>query len=222
MTLNTQPIAQHPQNLGSFSKRFTPRFGMLCLMSAVLLSGCVSTGEYEAEKAKALNFQRLLAQEEQRTDELDARLQEMQQEVSSLGSQNRELAAERDTLRDQVSHQQAGVQDGNASGSASDMNISPDASFSDPALSEFELSDFSFDESEFSDLGMEKADAGRMDMKQSDTTGMGTPTYYTVIHGDTLYRISRTYDVTVEQLKKWNNLTDNIIAIGQRLIVSQP
>lgn len=190
-------------------------------MSAVLLSGCVSTGQYEAEKAKALNFQRLLAQEEQRTDELDARLQEMQQEVSSLGSQNRELTAERDALRDQVLNQPARVQDGNASGPASDMNLSPDASFSDPALSEFELSDFSFDESEFNDLGMEKADAD-MDMAQSDTTGMGTPNYYTVVKGDTLYRISRTYDVTVEQLKKWNNLTDNIISIGQRLIVSQP
>ena len=191
-------------------------------MSAVLLSGCVSTGEYEAEKAKALNFQRLLAQEEQRTDELDARLQEMQQEVSSLGSQNRELAAERDALKDQVSQQQARVQDGNTSDSASDMDISPDMSFSDPALSEFELSDFSFDESEFNDLGIEKADAGHMDMEQSDATGMGTPTYYTVVKGDTLYRISRTYGVTVEQLKRWNNLTDNIIGIGQRLIVSQP
>ncbi|MDE0404199.1 MAG: LysM peptidoglycan-binding domain-containing protein [Nitrospira sp.] len=191
-------------------------------MSAVLLSGCVSTGQYEAEKAKALNFQRLLAQEEQRTDELDARLQEMQQEVSSLGSQNRELAAERDALRNQVSLQQTRVQDANASDSASDMDISPDMSFSDPALSEFELSDFSFDESEFNDLGIEKAEAGSMDMEQSDTTGMGTPTYYTVIKGDTLYRISHTYGVTVEQLKKWNNLTDNIISIGQRLIVSQP
>ena len=222
MTLHTQPVAQHPQNPGSFSKKFAPRFGMLCLMSAVLLSGCVSTGEYEAEKAKALNFQRLLAQEEQRTDELDARLQEMQQEVSSLGSQNRELTAERDTLRDQVSQQQSRVQDGDASDSASDMDLSPDMSFSDPTLSEFDLSDFSFDESEFNDLGIEKADAGRMDMERSDATGMGTPTYYTVVKGDTLYRISRTYGVTVPQLKRWNNLTDNIIGIGQRLIVSQP
>ena len=222
MTLHTQPVAQHPQNPGPCSKRLAPRFAMLCLMSAVLLSGCVSTGEYEAEKAKALNFQRLLAQEEQRTDELDARLQEMQQEVSSLGSQNRELAAERDALRDQASKQQARVQEGNISDSASGMDLSPDMSFSDPALSEFELSDFSFDESEFNDLGIEKADAGRMDMERSDATGMGTPTYYTVVKGDTLYRISRTYGVTVEQLKRWNNLTDNIISIGQRLIVSRP
>ena len=222
MTFTPQSGTRHQHNISASSTKLTFRFGMLCLMSAVLLSGCVSTGEYEAEKAKALNFQRLLAQEEQRTDELDARLQEMQQEVSSLGSQNRELAAERDALRDQVSHQQAGVQDGNASDPARDMDLSPDMSFSDPALSEFELSDFSFDESEFNDLGIEKADAGSMDMERSDATGMGTPTYYTVVKGDTLYRISRNYGVTVEQLKKWNNLTDNIIGIGQRLIVSQP
>ncbi len=222
MTVKTRPLAQYPQNLGSFSKRFAPRFGMLCLMGAVLLSGCVSSGEFEAEKAKALNFQRLLAQEEQRTDELDARLQEMQQEVSSLGSQNRELAAERDALQDQVSNQQASVQDGNASDPASDMDLSSDMSFSDPSLSEFDLSDFSFDESEFNDLGTEKADAGQMDMERSDVTGMGTPIYHTVVKGDTLYRLSKRYGVTVPQLKKWNNLTDNIISIGRQLIVSQP
>ena len=218
MTLNPQPCAQYPQNLGLFSKQLTPWFGMLCLMSVILLSGCVSSGEYEAEKAKSLNFQRLLAQEEQRTDELDARLQEMQQEVSSLGSQNRELAAERDALQDKITRQSANEQ----AGDASDMDISPDMSFSDPSLSEFDLSDFSFDESEFNDLGIEKADTGRMDMERSDATGMGTTTYYTVVKGDTLYRISRKYGVTVEQLKKWNNLTDNIISIDQRLIVGQP
>lgn len=223
MILNPQPSAQYPQHLGLFSKQLTPWFGMFCLMSTILLSGCVSSGEFEAEKAKALNFQRLLAQEEQRTDELDARLQEMQQEVSSLGSQNRELAAERDALQDKIASQTAG----DAADSASDMDLSPDMSFSDPSLSEFDLSDFSFDESEFNDLGTEKADAGQMDMERSDVTGMGTPTYHTVGKKkdgspQTLWSISRTYGVTVEQLQQWNNLTDHIIKVGQRLIVSQP
>ncbi len=181
-------------------------------MSAALVSGCVSSGEYEAEKARALNFQRLLAQEEQRTGELDNRLQEAQQEITSLDSQNRELSAERDSLRDQVGRQQKGAPASDMPGTSSDMGISPDMSFSDPSLSEFELSDFSFDESDFNDLGMGKTDVG----------GFGDPTYYTVIQGDTLYRISRTYGVTVDQLKQWNHLTDNIISIGQRLIVSQP
>ena len=222
MTLKPQPGARHQQNLGPSSTKLTLRFGMLCLMSAVLVSGCVSSGQYEAEKAKALNFQRLLAQEEQRTGELDARLQEARQEISSLGSQNRELSAERDALRDQVERRPANAPASPMPGDSADMDISPDMSFSDPALSEFELNDFSFDESEFNDLGMEKNDATGMDMGRADAGGFGTPTYYTVVKGDTLYRISRTYGVTVDQLKRWNNLTDNIISIGQRLIVSRP
>lgn len=222
MTLKPQPGARHQQNLGSSSTELTLRFGMLCLMSAVLVSGCVSSGQYEAEKAKALNFQRLLAQEEQRTGELDARLQEARQEISSLGSQNRELSAERDALRDQIERQPANAPASPMPGDSEDMDISPDMSFSDPALSEFELNDFSFDESEFNDLGIEKNDATGMDMGRADAGGFGTPTYYTVVKGDTLYRISRTYGVPVDQLKRWNNLTDNIISIGQRLIVSRP
>ena len=217
MTLNLQPGAQPQQDLGSSSTRLTLRFGMLCLMSAALVSGCVSSGEYEAEKARALNFQRLLAQEEQRTGELDNRLQEAQQEITSLDSQNRELTVERNSLRDQAERQQKRAPASDMPGTSSDMGMSPDMSFSDPALSEFELSDFSFDESDFNDLGMENTDATGL-----DTPTMGTQTYYTVVQGDTLYRISRTYGVTVNQLKQWNNLIDNIISIGQRLLVSRP
>lgn len=189
-------------------------------MSAILLSGCVSTGEYEAEKAKALNFQRLLAQEEQRTGELDSRLQQAQQEIASLESQNRELAAERDLIRDQVQRQQERAATGDVAG---EMDVSPDMPPPDTSLSEFDLSDFSFDESDFKDLDVDTGDVAGMDMDvDKPAGGLGTPTYYTVVKGDTLYRISRTYDVTIEQLKRWNNLTDNIISIGQRLIVSQP
>ena len=185
---------------------------MLCLLGATLLSGCVSAGEYEAEKARALNYQRLLAQEEQRTGELDTRLQEAQQEIASLGSQNRELSAERDALRDQIERQQTGDPADDVPVTSSDMDVSPDMSLPDPSLSELGLSDFSFDESEFNDLGTEKPNGA----------ALNAPTHYTVVQGDTLYRISRKYGVTVDQLKTWNSLTDNIISIGQRLIVSQP
>ncbi|WP_347174201.1 glucosaminidase domain-containing protein [Polaribacter uvawellassae] len=37
--------------------------------------------------------------------------------------------------------------------------------------------------------------------------------------GETLYSISRKYKITVQQLKKNNNLKDNIISIGQKLII---
>jgi LysM repeat protein len=39
--------------------------------------------------------------------------------------------------------------------------------------------------------------------------------------GETLYRISRQYGVSVEKVKKWNKLQDNTIEIGQKLIVGQ-
>lgn len=40
---------------------------------------------------------------------------------------------------------------------------------------------------------------------------------YRVKKGDTLYSISRRYNLSVEQLKRYNNLTGNTIAIGQTL-----
>ena len=220
MTSNLQSETRDHQDLGSCSTGLTLQVGLLCLMGMTLMTGCVSSGEYEAEKARALNYQRLLAQEEQRTGELDARLQEAQQEITSLGSQNRQLAAERDSLQEQVRRQSEREVPGDMSGTS--LDISPEMSLSDPSLSEFELSDFSFDESDFKDLGMDKADAADLDMGQTNVSGLGTSTYHTVVKGDTLYRLSRTYGVTIEQLKQWNNLTDNIISIGQRLIVSQP
>jgi LysM repeat protein len=38
---------------------------------------------------------------------------------------------------------------------------------------------------------------------------------------ENLYTISKKYDVTVEQLKEWNNLKDNHLRIGQQLIISK-
>lgn len=43
--------------------------------------------------------------------------------------------------------------------------------------------------------------------------------YHMVEPRETLYGISQKYQVTVEQIQKWNNLADTNIQIGQRLIV---
>lgn len=43
-----------------------------------------------------------------------------------------------------------------------------------------------------------------------------------VSQGDNLWRISQTYGVTVDDLKKWNNLSSDVIQIGQKLFVSAP
>lgn len=46
------------------------------------------------------------------------------------------------------------------------------------------------------------------------------PIYYTVKRGDALYKIARTFDVTIADLVKWNNIQNpNLIYVGQVLIV---
>lgn len=42
---------------------------------------------------------------------------------------------------------------------------------------------------------------------------------YRVIKGDTLYSISRKYNISVEQLQNINGLKDNTISIGQELVI---
>ena len=43
--------------------------------------------------------------------------------------------------------------------------------------------------------------------------------YYVVRSGDTLYSIANKYNLTVDELKRLNNLTGNTLSIGQQLIV---
>jgi len=45
---------------------------------------------------------------------------------------------------------------------------------------------------------------------------------HTVKSSETLFSISRQYDVNVDDLKSWNNLMDNNISVGQQLIINQP
>lgn len=47
-----------------------------------------------------------------------------------------------------------------------------------------------------------------------------TTTTYTVVKGDYLSKIANKYGVTVAQLKSWNNLSSDLILIGQRLKVN--
>ncbi|WP_323704248.1 LysM peptidoglycan-binding domain-containing protein [Mammaliicoccus sp. Dog046] len=47
-------------------------------------------------------------------------------------------------------------------------------------------------------------------------------TEYTVVAGDTLSKIASKYDVTVSQLKAWNNLSSDLIIVGQKLSLQAP
>lgn len=42
---------------------------------------------------------------------------------------------------------------------------------------------------------------------------------YTVKKGDSLYSIARVYDTTVDEIKRYNNLTSNDLSIGQRITI---
>jgi LysM repeat protein len=50
-------------------------------------------------------------------------------------------------------------------------------------------------------------------------TNNNNPVYHTVEKKQTLYALSKQYNTTVDNIKKWNNLTDNALSEGTRLVV---
>ncbi len=59
--------------------------------------------------------------------------------------------------------------------------------------------------------------------RQTTTTpAANTATTHTVEAKETLYSIANKYDITVQQLKEWNNLESNELDIGQTIYVKQP
>lgn len=56
----------------------------------------------------------------------------------------------------------------------------------------------------------------------SPVTGQPQDTYHFVKSGETLYSISKTFGVTVEQIRVWNSLSTDQINVGQRLKVRSP
>ncbi|SOD78464.1 LysM peptidoglycan-binding domain-containing protein [Spirosoma fluviale] len=47
-------------------------------------------------------------------------------------------------------------------------------------------------------------------------------TYHTVAKGETMFRISQIYGVTVEQIQSWNKLTDVGVKVGQKIKIVKP
>ena len=209
-------VDPHPSQGFSYLKIMA---GML--VCGGLLTGCVSTEKYEAEKARALNFQRLLAQEEKRTGELNVKYQDAQRQVGSLESQSRDVDAELEALRDQLnrSHDELARVRGGGTAESDDLKLS------EPSISEFGLDDLDFKDSDLakleSDLDLGSNDVPLESMAESTSMAMGSGDFHTVAKGDTLYRLSKQYGVTVDDLKAWNNLADNTIHVGQQIVVSQ-
>ena len=51
------------------------------------------------------------------------------------------------------------------------------------------------------------------------TTGATSPIYHTVAPKEGLYGISKKYNASIEDIKKWNNLSNDALSIGMNIIV---
>jgi LysM repeat protein len=198
----------------------------LVICGGFVLSGCVLTEKYEAEKARSLNFQRLLAQEEKRTSELDSEVKRTKRELSEYEARNRELTAQVQAVREQMSRVQEEAEamkeaallerksktDGKRSQAAA---ASARANKPDAALETADLSGaFTGTPSD----AKEATEVSPMDTTLEMKTGGNI---HVVKPGETLYRISRRYGVSVDKIKKWNKLPDEIIEVGQKLVVGR-
>ena len=76
------------------------------ICGGLLMGGCVMAEKYDAEKARSLNFQRLLAQEEKRTGELDSEAKRSKNELMEYEARNRELMAQLQSSREQLARVQ--------------------------------------------------------------------------------------------------------------------
>jgi flagellum-specific peptidoglycan hydrolase FlgJ len=72
---------------------------------------------------------------------------------------------------------------------------------------------YEFDKVKKKDFKYEKLNRKYEDSKSIDRK------YYQVKKGDTLYSVSRKFGISVDVLKKRNNLKDNTISIGQKLVL---
>jgi len=192
------------------------------ICGGLLLSGCVMAEKYDAEKARSLNFQRLLAQEEKRTGELDSEAKRSKNELMEYEARNRELTAQLQSAREQMARVQEEAEAMKESAllerkAKADMKraLTPmrKAPPVEPTSGSMDLS--------ASALGIAPEVPAVPGPTDSSLGGMRSPMVHVVKPGETLYRISRRYGLTVDKVRKLNKLPDDIIEVGQKLVVGQ-
>ncbi|MCP9463169.1 MAG: LysM peptidoglycan-binding domain-containing protein [Nitrospira sp.] len=205
----------------------TVQAGVLAI-SSLLLSGCVVLEEkYEAEKARSLNFQRLLAQEERRAAELEREVKRTKRELIEFEARNRELLAQVQTLREQMARLQEEAEavkeaallerkaleelrKGGGQATAKAKKGDPPA---EPLPSDDE------GQKSVAKAASKAAKGGGLSQESLPLAKSGT-IIHVVRPGETLFRLSRRYGVETEKLKEMNKLTDDIIEVGQRLVIA--
>jgi LysM repeat protein len=188
----------------------------------LLLGGCVVLEEkYDAEKARSLNFQRLLAQEERRAAELESEVKRTKRELLEFEARNRELLAQIQSIREQMTRLQEETE-----------AVKEAALLERKAMEEMRKLSGQTAKPKKSDLPAESPPSGDkpqptspkaakgVDMpKEPIASGKGGTIIHVVKPGETLFRISRRYGIETEKLRQMNKLPDDIIEVGQRLIV---
>ena len=190
----------------------------ILLCSGLLVSGCVVLEEkYNAEKARSLNFQRLLAQEEKRTAELDSEIRHTKAELAEFEARNRELSAQVQVAREQMGRLQeeteaireATVLERKA---LEDMQRKGHSPFVRPKKAEPPKA------ASGSRSGGNHSDKGMAAVTEPPSK-VPAGTVHVVKPGETLFSIGRRYGIEVDKLKKLNKLPDDIVEIGQKLLL---
>lgn len=191
----------------------------ILLCGGLVVSGCVVLEEkYNAEKARSLNFQRLLAQEEKRTAELDSEIRHTKAELAEFEARNRELSAQVQMAREQMGRLQ---EEAEAIREATllerkaleDMQRKGHSPFPKPKPAELpKAASSGYGGGNRSGKGS-AAGTGPSALKSPDGI------VHVVKPGETLFSIGRRYGVEVDKLKRLNKLPDDIVEIGQKLLV---
>ena len=192
------------------------------ICGGLLMSGCVMAEKYDAEKARSLNFQRLLAQEEKRTGELDSEAKRSKNELMEYEARNRELTAQVQAAREQMARVQEEAEAMKESALLERKAKADMKRGSKPMRKSLPVEPTS-DSMDLSGSAVSASALGIAPEAPTDSFpgSMRSPAVHVVKPGETLYRISRRYGVTVDKVRKWNKLPDDIIEVGQRLIVGQ-
>ncbi len=207
---------------GRASKKLLAAALMIC--SCSLLNGCVVLEEkYNAEKTRSLNFQRLLAQEERRSAELDSEVKRAKQELAEFEARNRELSAQVQSVREHMARLQEETEAIKESSLLERKAMEDMRRSSHPVARPKQAPPST---QSFGDIGGLEGTPSKSpaikDMEQTGESGTAVrsgPMLHVVKPGETLYRISRRYGIEIEKLKKMNKLPDDIIEVGQKLIV---
>jgi LysM repeat protein len=191
----------------------------ILLCGGWVVSGCVVLEEkYNAEKARSLNFQRLLAQEEKRTAELDSEIRHTKAELAEFEARNRELSAQVQMAREQMGRLQ---EEAEAIREATllerkaleDMQRKGHSPFPKPKPAELPKA------ASGGHGGGNRSGKGSAVVTGPSASKLPDGMVHVVKPGETLFSIGRRYGVEVDKLKKLNKLPDDIVEIGQKLLV---